>query len=92
MMSKNVAIAVLARWLGINGVAVRDLARRGIVVKVGRGSYALEDSVRRALAHYRDIASDKGGAASLADIRQQWIRLVPVFRSRAGCNGLGCRR
>src|SRR5215831_17983276 len=75
-MSTPVTVAVLARWLGISEVAVRDLARRGIVMKTGRGRYALEDSVRRVLAHYRDLASDKGNPASLADIRAQRIRLA----------------
>jgi hypothetical protein len=28
---------VLARWLGVSEVAVRDLARRGIASKTGRG-------------------------------------------------------
>jgi phage terminase Nu1 subunit (DNA packaging protein) len=75
-MSTDVTAEVLGRWLGISAVAVRQLAARGIVVKTKRGRYALEESVRRVCAHYRDIASDKGGAASLADIRAQRIRLA----------------
>jgi len=75
-MSAPVTAAVVARWLGISQEAVQALARRGVVVKTGRGRYALEESVRRVLAHYRDLASDKGNPASLADIRAQRIRLA----------------
>lgn len=55
---------------------VRQFAERGIVVRTAGGTYSLDDSVRRVLAHYRDIASDKGGAVSLAAIREQRIRLA----------------
>jgi len=36
-------------------------ARRGIVVKTRRGRYALEESVRRVCARYRDIARIRSG-------------------------------
>lgn len=75
-MSTTVTAEMLADWLGISAVAVRDLGRRGVVIKTGRNAFALQESIRRVLAHYRDLASDKGNPASLAEIRAQRIRLA----------------
>ncbi len=44
---------VLARWLGISGKAVYDLAKAGILVRVSRDQFSLEDSVRRYCEHIR---------------------------------------
>ena len=38
---------VLARWLGISGKAVYDLAKAGILVRISRDQFSLEESVRR---------------------------------------------
>jgi hypothetical protein len=51
------------------------------VVRVGRGSDDLEESVRRVVSHFRDLAANQGGAASLADIRRSasdWRRPRPM--------------
>jgi hypothetical protein len=42
----------LGRWLGLTGKEVYDLAKAGILVRVGR-AYRLEDSVRRYCEHLR---------------------------------------
>ena len=38
---------VLARWLGISGKAVYELAKAGVLVRVSRDQFLLEESVRR---------------------------------------------
>ncbi|HJU12046.1 MAG TPA: hypothetical protein VJ728_14275 [Candidatus Binataceae bacterium] len=48
---------VLARWLGISGKAVYDLAKAGILVRAGRDQFSLEESVRRYCEHIRQAAS-----------------------------------
>jgi hypothetical protein len=54
---------VLARWLGISGKAVYDLAKAGILVRVGRDQFLLEESIRRYCDHIRKTASPLGGDA-----------------------------
>ena len=51
---------VLARWLGISGKAVYDLAKAGVLVRVSRDHFLLEESVRRYCEHIRRTASGGG--------------------------------
>jgi hypothetical protein len=44
----------LARWLGLSGKEVYDLAKAGILVRAGR-SYRLEESVRRYCDYLRRV-------------------------------------
>lgn len=74
--SELVTAAVLARWLGVTPKTVRELAKRGVVVKAGRGLYVLEDSVRNVIADMRKTASARGDEKSLASIRDEKIRLT----------------
>lgn len=48
---------VLARWLGISGKAVYELAKMGILMRVSRDQFLLEESVRRYCDHIRHVAS-----------------------------------
>ena len=48
---------VLARWLGISGKAVYELAKAGVLVHVTRDHFLLEESVRRYCDHIRRTAS-----------------------------------
>ncbi len=43
----------LARWLGVSGKTVYELAKSGIVVQVGKGRFDLEASVRGYCEHLR---------------------------------------
>jgi hypothetical protein len=56
---------VLARWLGISGKAVYDLAKAGILLRVSRDQFSLEESVRRYCEYIRRSASQRE-----ADARQ----------------------
>jgi len=53
----------LARWLGISGKAVYDLAKAGILVRASRDQFSLEESVRRYCEHIRQIASQRTSGA-----------------------------
>ena len=48
-----VTAPVLARWLGISGKAVYDLAKSGVLVQISRDQFSLEESVRRYCEHIR---------------------------------------
>ena len=48
-MQTSVKVEEIARWFGVSGAAVRQLARREIVAKAGRGEYDLEQSVEKLL-------------------------------------------
>jgi phage terminase Nu1 subunit (DNA packaging protein) len=67
---------VLARWLGVTAKTVRELAKAGVAVRAGRGQYRLEESVRRYCKHVRRTASQGGGEASLAALRDERIRIA----------------
>jgi hypothetical protein len=53
---------VLARWLGISGKAVYELAKAGVLVRVSRDQFLLEESVRRYCEHIRQGASQTDAA------------------------------
>ena len=71
-----VTAPILARWLGVSGKTVYELAKAGIVVKAGRGLYKLEESVTRYCEHVRRTASQRGGEASLEAMREERIRIA----------------
>jgi hypothetical protein len=48
---------VLARWLGISGKAVYELAKAGVLVRLSRDYFLLEENVRRYCEHLRQSAS-----------------------------------
>ena len=56
-MQTSVKVEEIARWFGVSGAAVRQLARRGIVAKAGRGEYDLEQSVRNYCGHLRGTSA-----------------------------------
>ena len=82
-LRQNLATApVLARWLGVTDHTVREMAKAGIVVRVKRGLYRLEESVRRAFEHVRQTAS------------AAWRRGKPrgdASRANPYCHGTGRR-
>lgn len=53
---------VLARWLGISGKAVYELAKAGVLARVSRDHFLLEESVRRYCEHIRRTASQRDSA------------------------------
>jgi hypothetical protein len=57
----NVTAPVLARWLGISGKEVYDLAKAGVIVKAGRELYALEPSVRGYCEYLRRAGAQRAG-------------------------------
>ena len=62
-----VSAPVLARWLGLSGKSVYDLAKAGVLVRAGGGLYKLEQSVTRYCEYLRRAASQRDSEAS-ADI------------------------
>ena len=56
----NVSAPVLARWLGVSGKTIYELAKAGIVVRTNGGLYRLEESVTRYCEHLRVTAAQLG--------------------------------
>jgi phage terminase Nu1 subunit (DNA packaging protein) len=50
----------LARWLGVSGKIVYELAKEGIVVRATREEFLLEESIRRYCEHIRQTAAQRG--------------------------------
>ncbi len=57
MTNEYVDGPTLARWLGVSGKAVYDLAKLGIAVRAAGGRYDLEQSVRRYCEHLRQSSA-----------------------------------
>lgn len=55
-MAQLVKAEVLGRWFGVSNTAVQQLARRGLLVKSGRGTFSVEESVRAYCTHLRELA------------------------------------
>ena len=64
ILPDEVSAPVLARWLGLSGKAVYDLAKAGILVRAGGGLYKLEQSVTRYCEYLRRAASQRDSEAS----------------------------
>ncbi len=74
MTKRSLPQAGISSLLGVSEKTVRELAKAGIVVRAGRGLYKLEESVNRYCEHVRRTASQRGGEASLAAMREERIR------------------
>ncbi len=56
---------------GVGPDVVRDLARRGIIARVGRGAFIKDDATRSYIAHLRGVASGRGGDEQVADLSKE---------------------
>ena len=59
---KSVPAATLSTLFDCSDRALRDLADKGIIKKIGRGRYALDQSITGYIAHLRSVASGRDGA------------------------------
>jgi len=69
-MDKTVTTTMLVNLFGVSDRTIRDLAKRGIIVRQGRG-FALMVSVRPYCAHLRDLATGRGGETAIASTSSQ---------------------
>ncbi len=76
MEEREVSGHELAAVLGVNDRTVRALNERGLVVKRGRGRYALLASVTAYVEHLRGIASGRGDEALVFDLTRERARLA----------------
>ena len=83
MPDEIVTAEVLGRWLGVSDRLVRELARRGIVVKAGANKYRLEESVRRVVEDQRRTIVGKGGASIAAQAAKERARLAAAMADKA---------
>jgi phage terminase Nu1 subunit (DNA packaging protein) len=65
MNDATVTAAVLAELVGVSIRTIRDLSKRGIVVRKGPG-FARNASVKHYCAHLRDLATGRGGDSAIA--------------------------
>ena len=65
---EGVSAEILARHCGLSSTVVASFARRGVMVRTGRGRFDLEASVRSYCQHLREQASGrKAGDAPMKD-------------------------
>lgn len=64
----------LGVWLDVSDRSVRDMADKGIVIRVAVGKYDLQASVIGVMRHQRAIAAGRGGANQVLDLTEQRAR------------------
>ena len=74
-MDNVVTTAALANSLGVSDRTIRDLAKRGIVVRSWPG-FALAGSVRGYCEHLRKLATGRGGEPAIASATADRARLA----------------
>ncbi len=72
----NISSTSLANLLGVTGKTVRELARRGVVVRAGRDNYARDQSVQQYCAHLRELIASRGGETAIANATTERARLL----------------
>lgn len=65
MKDVTVSAVDLAELVGVTTRTIRDLHKRGIITRQGRG-YARNASVRDYCKHLRDLATGRGGESAVA--------------------------
>lgn len=66
----------LADLLGVHERTIRDLAKDGFVVKVGRSAYDRDASIRKYITHLREVAAGRGGEAGVVTLTAERARLA----------------
>jgi phage terminase Nu1 subunit (DNA packaging protein) len=81
-MDDEITSGATQKLIGVNRVALNDLAKRGIVKRGERkDTYAVEASVTAYCQHLRSMAAGRGGEAG-ADVRARRKRTSRRRRSR----------
>jgi phage terminase Nu1 subunit (DNA packaging protein) len=66
----------LAETIGVTDRAVRELATRGIVIKLDAGKYDRAASVRAYCNHLREVAAGRGGEEAQLNLSAEKARLA----------------
>lgn len=66
----------VAEWIAASDRTVRDLADKGIAVRVGRGRYDLKASVAGTVKHLREMAAGRGVDERSHDLTAEKARLA----------------
>jgi terminase small subunit / prophage DNA-packing protein len=72
----DVAIEQLAGLCGLSSTAVTTLARRGIMIRAGKGKFQLEASVRNYCTHLREQAVGRKAGDTPAKERQRLAKAM----------------
>lgn len=74
-MAETITAAALANLFGVTTRTITDLAKRGIVVREGRG-YAMAASVQGYCGHLRKLATGRGGDEAIVTATADRARLA----------------
>ena len=66
-----VSAEILGKWLGLSSAHVASYARRGVMVRAGRGKFDLEASVRAYCQHMREAVAAQGRPAQSGTGKQR---------------------
>ncbi len=75
-VERLVSADVLGVWLDLSVPAISGLARRGVVVRVGRGKYDLQASIHGYCQHLRGQAAGRGGEKAVVGLATERARLA----------------
>ncbi|WP_244316758.1 terminase small subunit [Pannonibacter tanglangensis] len=82
----------LAALVGVNPRTIRDLAQRGLVVKVGTDRYDLTKSLQSYASHLREMAAGRGDEASAVFLTAERARLAKEQADHAALKNAALRR
>jgi len=85
-MDRVATAAALAALLGVSDRTIRDLAKRGIIVRAEDG-FALAESVRGYCSHLRELATGRGGEGAIASATAERARLARMQADLAETKG-----
>ena len=74
-MTKALTVGEMAALLGVSEREVRDLAKRGLLRRLQRGTYALS-SITGYVTHLRAIAAGRGGESAALTLSKERARLA----------------
>lgn len=91
-MNEPVTGLELGRLIRVSEQTVRDLARKGIVVRKGRGAYDLAQSVGNYSDHLREMAAGRGGESGINTLTAERARLAREQADTAAQKNAAMRR
>jgi terminase small subunit / prophage DNA-packing protein len=85
-MGDTFSTVSLAALFGVTDRTIRDLAKRGIIVRA-EGGFVLAESVRGYCSHLRTLATGRGGEPALASATAERARLARMQADLAETKG-----
>ena len=92
LAAERVSAAVIAEWVGLHERSIRDLARRGIIHRDGRGCYEFRATLRLIHTHVAEQAAGRVASTGGADLVQERALLAREQAENVSMRNAAMRR